>query len=195
MRRSVPLHYTDVGYGHHPIKQLQHRQMFEWIPYFRAHNYNWCNEAGEYDGGRHPIDGFAYHNAMTPAMTEMVEYYDGEELFAQGIVWHPIWRKAAEIMLRADYYPLTECKQDVRDWCALQFDEDGAGYIQVMRNVHAPEEEVTLSPFVACPDKTYTFTEAVSGEVRTISGADLDRDGMTFAMPPKQGQLWFYTSE
>ena len=195
MRRAVPLHYTDVGYGHHPIKQLQHRQMFEWIPYFRAHNYNWCNEAGEYDGGRHPIDGFAYHNAMTPAMTEMVEYYDGEELFAQGIVWHPIWRKAAEIMLSADYYPLTECKQDVRDWCGLQFDEDGAGYIQVMRNVHAPEEEVTLSPFVACPDKTYTFTEALGGEVRTLSGAEIRQKGMAFAMPKKSGQIWFYTSQ
>lgn len=46
MRSSVPLHYTDVGYGHHPIKQKQHRYMFEWIPYFRAHTMNWDNDDG-----------------------------------------------------------------------------------------------------------------------------------------------------
>ncbi len=41
MRRAVTLHYTDVGYGDHPIKQLQFRQMHEWIPYFRSHNMSW----------------------------------------------------------------------------------------------------------------------------------------------------------
>ena len=41
MRRAVTLHYTDIGYGNHPRKQKQHRLMFEWIPYFRAHNMNW----------------------------------------------------------------------------------------------------------------------------------------------------------
>ena len=29
MRRAVPLHYTDVGYGNHPVKQKQHRTLFE----------------------------------------------------------------------------------------------------------------------------------------------------------------------
>lgn len=41
LRRAVPLHYTDVEYGVHPVKQKQHRYMFEWIPYFRAHNMSW----------------------------------------------------------------------------------------------------------------------------------------------------------
>ncbi len=195
MRRAVPLHYTDVGYGHHPIKQVQHRQMFEWIPYFRAHNYNWCNADGIYDGGRHRLDAFAYHNAMTPALTDMTEFYDDDELFAQGRAWHKIWRKAAHIMLDADYYPLTECRTDATGWCGLQFDKDGAGYVQALRNVHAPEDAVTLSLYVHDTDKTYTFTEVLSGEVRTVTGADLKQKGMTFAMPRKTAQMWFYESE
>ena len=195
MRRAVPLHYTDVGYGHHPIKQVQHRQMFEWIPYFRAHNYNWCNPDGNYDGGKHRIDDFAYHNAMTPALTDMTEYYDDEALFAQGIKWHKIWRKAANFMLNADYFPLTECHTTPDGWCGLQFDKDGTGYVQVMRNVQAPQETLTLWPFVHDQAKTYTFTEAISGEIRTVTGADLCENGMTFAIPPKQGQLWFYTCQ
>ena len=40
MRRAIPLQYTDVGLGNHPLKQIQRRYMFEWIPYFRAHTVN-----------------------------------------------------------------------------------------------------------------------------------------------------------
>ena len=195
MRRAVPLHYTDVGYGHHPIKQLQHRQMFEWIPYFRAHNFNWCNSDGIYDGGKHRTDDFAYHNAMTPALTDMTEYYDDAELFAQGIAWHKIWRRAASLMLDADYYPLTECSTRTDGWCGLQFDKDGMGYVQALRNVDAAEETLTVHPFVADASKTYTFTEAISGEVRTLTGTEIMQNGMTFSMPKKSGQMWFYTSK
>ena len=48
MRRGVPLHYTDVGYGNHPIKQMQHRLHFEWIPYFRALIPQSCNPGGSF---------------------------------------------------------------------------------------------------------------------------------------------------
>ena len=195
MRRAVPLHYTDVGYGDHYMKQAQHRQMFEWIPYFRAHNFNWCDDDGNYNGQPHRIDGFAYQNAMVPSMTDMTEYYHDEVQFAQGRTYHAIWRRAATIMLDADYYPLTECRKDVRDWYALQFDKDGAGLVQIIRNVAVESDTFTAFPFVMDESKTYTFTEAVSGEVRTLTGADLAQNGMTFAMPKKSGQMWFYTSQ
>lgn len=54
MRRSVALHYTDVGYGHHPVKQKQHREMFEWMPYFRAHNMSWDKPDGTYGTANKP---------------------------------------------------------------------------------------------------------------------------------------------
>ena len=195
MRRAVPLHYTDVGYGDHPIKQLQHRQMFEWIPYFRAHNFNWCGEDGVYNGQSHRIDGFAYLNAMVPAMTDMTEYYHDEVQFEQGRFYHAIWRKAAKIMLLADYYPLTECRKDARDWYGLQFDKDGAGLIQAIRNVAVESESVTLWPFVADESKTYRFENPVDGRVQIVSGKQLNERGMTFTMPKRTGEVWFYTAE
>ncbi len=195
MRRAVPLHYTDVGYGDHYMKQAQHRQMFEWIPYFRAHNFNWCDEDGNYNGQPHRIDGFAYQNAMVPSMTDMTEYYHDEVQFAQGRLYHPIWRRAAEIMLFADYYPLTECRKDVRDWYGLQFDKDGAGLIQVIRNVAVESESVTLYPFVADENQTYRFENPVDGRVQVIAGKQLAKEGMTFTMPKRSGEIWFYTSE
>ena len=35
MRRSVPLHYSDYGYGLHPVKVDFQRTLFEWLPYFK----------------------------------------------------------------------------------------------------------------------------------------------------------------
>lgn len=97
MRRAV----TDVGYGEHPMKQKQHRQMFEWIPYFRAHTLNHDDDHGNYlTGGEQQVDAFAYHNAMAPAITSMIEYNDSEELFAFGRKMNVIWRRAAALELR-----------------------------------------------------------------------------------------------
>lgn len=109
MRRAVPLHYTDVGYGNHPIKQKPHRLMFAWIPYFRAHNMNWDNpETGAYDSENRPADHYA---AMAPALTDMLEWDADEEAFALARQMQPIWRRAAGMMLSCDYYPLTECRK------------------------------------------------------------------------------------
>ena len=59
-----------------PIKQLQHREMFEWIPHFRAHTMNWDTADGTYGNTNLPLDEFAFQNAMAPAMTCMVEWND-----------------------------------------------------------------------------------------------------------------------
>ena len=41
MRRSVPLHYTDYGYGDHPVKLAFHHTLYEWIPYFKECTLSW----------------------------------------------------------------------------------------------------------------------------------------------------------
>ena len=35
MRRSVPLHYSDFGYGDNPVKLAFHHTLHAWIPYFK----------------------------------------------------------------------------------------------------------------------------------------------------------------
>ena len=85
----------------------------EWIPYFRAHNMSWDNENGTYDPlGNHPLDEFAYMNAMVPAMTNMLNATDDDAAFDLAIRMNAIHKKAAAYMLDGDYYPLTECKKD-----------------------------------------------------------------------------------
>lgn len=193
MRRAVPFHYTDVGYGVHPIKQKQHRMMFEWIPYFRAHAQNWDDENGDYTPGAHrPIDEFAYHCAMAPALTSMIEYYDSEELFSLGIKMTKLWRRAAAYMIAGDYYPLTECRKSNEDYYAMQFarPEEGDGFVQVVRNTKAEAEEFILKLNVDA-DAVYTLEDGETGERFNVNGEDL-KNGFSVDIPKRSGILLFY---
>lgn len=194
MRRAVPLHYTDMGYGNHPTKQKQHREMFEWIPYFRAHSMNWDEPDGSYGGTSHTIDDFAYQNALAPAMTSMLEWNASEELYALSRRFVPIWRKAAELELSCDYYPLTECRADSSDWYAMQFDGGDKGFIQIIRNVKVKSDCITLNNIHVDTDKTYTFTDFLGHRSFSISGKELSEVGFTDKLPPRSGVIWFYTT-
>lgn len=195
MRRAVPLHYTDVGYGDHHIKQKQHRQMFEWIPYFRAHNYNWDEPDGTYNGQSHGIDDFGYHNALAPSLTSMIEFYHPDEVYAVGRRFHPVWRKAAAIELSGDYYPLTACRKDTSDWYAMQFDGENEGFIQIIRNVRVKAENITLLNLYVDVTKTYTFTDELGKRSFTVSGAKLAAEGFSDQLSHRSGVIWFYSKD
>ena len=197
MRRAVPLHYTDVGYGHHPIKQKQHREMFEWIPYFRAHNMNWDNaQTGAYDGHSRPTDTFAFHCALAPALTSMFTYNDTEENFEIGRRMDEVWRAAAEIELAGDYYPMTECRLDPRDFYAMQFDDakERRGFVQVIRNTQVAED--TYAVILPCihENAVYTLTDRETGKSLTLTSNELKK-GFTIALKPRSGVVLFYTYE
>ncbi len=193
MRRSVPLHYTDVGYGNHPVKQKQHREMFEWIPYFRAHTLSWDRDGKYVDWNNAPVDRFAFHCAMAPAVTAMVQYNDSDEIFEVGRTMEPIWRRAAEIMLSGDYYPLTECRKSAEDYYAMQFNDPAhkIGFFQVLRNNACEEESFTVMPFDIESDATYSFENMETGEAFTLLGKDF-AEGYTVSIPKRSGQIWFY---
>ncbi len=195
MRRAVPLHYTDVGYGNHPIKQKQHRLMFEWIPYFRAHNMSWDNpKTGCYDGSNRSVDRFAFHCALAPSLTNMTFYNGPEEEYETAAEMLPIWRRAAELELRGDYYPLTVCRKDPHDWYAMQFDdaESGEGFIQIIRNTQTEEDTFLLHMVVHNPDAQYFFENMESGDMMQLSGAQL-QTGIPLVLAEKRsGAVWFY---
>lgn len=194
MRRAVPLHYTDVGYGAHPIKQKQHRQMHEWIPYFRAHNMSWDRDDAMAAGCEWAEnDMFSFQNAMVPSLTCMTEYNAPEDQFERSREAVKIWRKAAKYTLDGDYYPLTECRKDPSDWYAVQFDDNGEGYVQFIRNMKAENESCTVS-LHAEDGRTYRFTNSATGEefVRT---ADELKAGLTVSLPLRTGVVLFYEAE
>ena len=198
MRRSITLHYTDVGYGIHPTKQLQHRQMFEWIPYFRAHVWSWDHPAtGEYglkaaDSYPRKADKYAFYVALTPSITDMLSYDDDDQLYELSRKMQPIWRKAARLMLTCDYYPLTECRESREDFYAMAFydPDSGIGFLNVVSNNCNPERVFAAKLTMLEQDAAYTLTEAETGKTKTYSGKDL-ATGLPVELPSRSGVIYF----
>lgn len=192
MRRAVPLHYTDVGYGNHPIKQKQHREMFEWIPYFRAHNMSWDNADGSYGHENHDPDEFAYYAAMAPSLTDMTEHDAPKEAMELAAKMQKIWRKAAERMLDGDYYPLTECRKSNEDFYAMQFHnpDTGCGFFQILSNT-CNRKSVFTAKLQAIGDGVYTLTSSKDGSQMVVDAAQL-REGLSFELPRRSSVIWFY---
>lgn len=193
MRRAVPLHYTDVGYGKHEIKQKQFREMFEWIPYFRSHNMSWDKEAVT-ELGREWVenDEFSFQNAIAPAVTYMTWYDAPTEQKQRTITAEKLWRRAAELTLSGDYYPLTECNKSVSDWYACQFDDSnaGKGFLQLVRNYAAEADTLTVFPKL-WEGKRYVFENSSTGETFEMSAQELQK-GFSITIPKRSGVVIFY---
>lgn len=145
LRRGVPYHYTDVGYGSHTIKQKQTRFLNEWTPYYRSHACDWRDENDKYIPGlnRTP-DAFTLLCSFAPAIEiNIPKDIDHKITVAE---YCAIWKKTASVMLDADYYPLTECRKSTKDFYAEQFEipEKGIGFFRIISNVDNENEETVL---------------------------------------------------
>jgi alpha-galactosidase len=192
MRRSVPLHYTDFGYGDHPVKLSFHHVMFEWLPYFKEVTLSWDQQGpARFD---HQVDSYSYQCGLGPMLIACVDIrrddYDWD-LMKRMLA---IWRRAAGLMLDGDYYPLTPIHRTPEKWVARQFDcpETGCGFIQGIRLPKAPEESLAVQPHALQSGAVYTFENMETGEVREMTGGELLKKGFTLALPPRSGAVWFY---
>lgn len=197
MRRGVPLHYTDVGYGDHAIKQKQHRYMFEWIPYFRAHNRSWDVNGEMVWFSDDPfynfhVDDFCYQLACAPALTDIIVYDADDKSFEIARRNHPIWRRAARFMTKADYYPLTEPRFNLEDFYAMEFYEPKtkSGFFQVVSNIKVKEPSFTVR-LTLDDGIDYKVENSATGETRIISGKQLS-EGLEVALSPRTGIIFFF---
>jgi alpha-galactosidase len=195
MRRSVPLHYTDYGYGDHPIKLAFHRTMFEWIPYFKESTLSWDLKGNDrFDDS---ADSYSYHCGMAPMLFATMDIRREDYDFATVRKMIAVWRKAVDLMLYADYYPHTPFHKDAAKWVIWQFNcpESGEGFVQGIRLPAAPEETSTVYLKGILPDANYVFTNDETGETKLIAGEALIRDGFTLTLAPRNGVIWFYHVE
>ena len=193
MRRSVPLHYTDYGYGDHPVKLAFHHTLYAWIPYFKECTLSWDINGPERFDTR--LDSYAYHCGMAPMMFATLDIRRDDYDYALAVRMMDLWRRAAGLMLYSDYYPLTPFHRNAEKWVVRQFDcpGTGRGLIQGIRFPDAPEETVTIHPKGIDPDAMYSLENPETGETRTIPGADLIQDGFTLTLPKRSGAIWFYS--
>ena len=192
MRRSVPLHYTDFGYGNHPVKLSFHHVLFDWLPYFKEVTLSWDLEGqARYD---QRVDSFSYHCGLGPMLIACIDIRRDDYDYDLMKRMLGIWRRAAELVLTGDYYPLTPIHRTPEKWVARQFDcpEIGRGFIQGIRLPACPEETQVVHPKAMHPDAVYLFENPETGETRELSGEALRNHGFTFALPKRQGAIWFY---
>lgn len=195
MRRSVPLHYTDYGYGDHPVKLAFHHTLYEWIPYFKECTLSWdISGNARFD---HRIDSYSYHCGMAPMLFATLDIRRDDYDYALAVKMIAIWRRASDLMLYGDYYPHTPFHRSAEKWVAWQFDnpETGSGFVQGIRLPAASGETLTIHPQALRENASYRFGNAETGETRRIAGDELMRNGFTLALPPRSGAIWFYHVE
>jgi len=192
MRRSVPLHYSDYGYGHHRVKLSFHHVLFQWLLYFKESTLAWDQEGmARYD---RRVDRFAYHCGFGPMLMPTMEIARDDYDFESMRNMIEIWRRAAGLMLTGDYYPLTAVHRTGEKWVVRQFNcpETGRGFIQSIRLPASPFVSLVVKPKGLIPKAVYRFENPETGQTMERTGADLDKDGLVFELPPRAGVIWFY---
>ncbi|HWE63530.1 MAG TPA: alpha-galactosidase [Chloroflexota bacterium] len=191
MRRSVPLHYTDYGYGIHPVKLAFHHTLYAWIPYFKESTLSWDLDATRYED---QIDSFSFHCGMAPMLSLALDIHRDDYDFALARKGVDLWRRASTLLLHGDYHPLTPFSRSGERWVAWQFDRPEAeeGLLQGIRHAACAEDSITIYPQALRPDADYLLENPETGETRELSGSALLDDGFTFALPRRSGAIWFY---
>lgn len=194
MRRSVPLHYTDYGYGNHSIKLAFHHTLYQWIPYFKEVTLSW--DLGGVARFDHVVERYAYHCGLGALLGLGLDIRrdDYDVALAKELI--ALWRRAAEPLLYGDYYPHTPASRSDQAWVAWQFDqpERGHGFLQAIRLPAAPQEHFSFYLQGVDPAANYRFEQAETGEIQEVSGPDLLRDGFPVTLPARSGAIWFYQS-
>jgi alpha-galactosidase len=192
MRRSVPLHYTDYGYGDHPVKLAFQRTLYEWIPYFKEVTLSWdLSGNARFD---HQIEAYAYHCGMAPMLFATLDIRRDDYDYALARKMIAIWRRASNLLLHGDYYALTPAHRSAQAWVARQFHspETDRGLVQGIRLPAAEQATLTVRLHGLRADALYHFENAESGESKEIPGNELIHTGFTFALSPRSGAIWFY---
>jgi len=193
MRRAVPLHYTDYGYGIHPVKLSFHQMMFQWIPYFKEATLSWDQNPEGYDGRFDRfIDSFSFPYGLAAMLFATIDIRRDDYDFALGRALIAMWRRAAPMLLHGDYYPLTPYSRSGEQWVAWQFDrsEFGEGFLQGIRLAACPQETFTVYPKALDPQAEYLLENTETGEQRRLAGGSLLREGLTVPLPVRGGALW-----
>ena len=203
MRRAVPLHHTDFGYGYAPIKQAFSYHHSRWIPYYKSFQGVWeMDPEFGYDHYSVPQEGnftsYAYMNAVAPmyAATSPEHFAENpEDLKYFKETFLPIWEKASPMMLKGDFYGLTgKVKKRYDEWVVFQFNmpDDNEGMIKSMKNDICKDKEIKVKLKGLDKDKIYVFTNAEKpDETFEMSGEEAMRE-VVLTQEEKSAVIWFY---
>jgi alpha-galactosidase len=168
LRRSVPLHKSDMEYANLTAKQAQLYGLAFWVPYFGA---------PVFPADR--VDAYGFRSGIAPMS---VLGYDTRR---DDLDYALLGRLAAEREavvpnLFGDYYPLTTWSAEAAVWMAYQFDrpEAGRGLVQAFRRPDSPYESARFTLRGLEPAATYEIRNVDVAGVRRQSGRELMQIGL-----------------
>ncbi len=201
MRRSVPLHYSDYGYGEHATKLDFHRTMFEWLPYFKETSLSSdIVEATQVGIAAKEGDSFSFHCALAPMLSPALDIKQAHNDFGALRQMVGMWRSVAELLLEGDYYPLTPPGRNGEQWVIWQFHRPAdrgsqagpEGFVQAIRLPGSDNGRAQARLKALRPRAVYTLREAETAEQRELKGATLMEEGLAFELPRRSGSIWTY---
>ena len=202
MRRAVPFHQTDYGYGIHPVKQKFGQLLYSWIPYYRGFCHSWDDEKGEYTNVYYnppphpPCEEYDLFCSFAPMMRiyPIGAIHDRPEAVRLQKEMVALYKRVCHHFTHDDFYALTPHHCSRERWTAWQFDspEAGNGILQFFRNNNAPEETLTVTLRGLSPDARYLLENGRTGEKREMTGTAAMTEGFTEKLEKRHASLWIY---
>jgi alpha-galactosidase len=179
LRRSVPLHKSDMEYPNLTSKQTQLYGLAAWSPYFGA---------PVYPADR--VDVYGFRSGMAP-MTGLgydTRRKDYDFALLRKLVAE--WKQVAPNYY-GDFYPLTGWSFEPDVWMAWQFDrpEAGQGVVQAFRRPQSCYETARFKLRGLDPAATYELKDFDKEGTTKVGGKDLMDKGLLIEMDKAPGAV------
>ncbi|MEP0844083.1 MAG: alpha-galactosidase [Phycisphaerae bacterium] len=177
LRRSVPLHKSDMEYGNLTAKQTQFYGLALWEPYFGA---------PVYPADRVEVYGFRSGIALMTVMGYDTRRGDLDYALLRRLVAQ--WREVNPY-LWGDYYPLTGWSFEPDVWMAWQFHlpDEGKGLVQAMRRPECVYESARFRLRGLDPGSTYRIRDIDRRGETSATGRELIEKGLLVSIPDRPG--------
>jgi len=177
LRRSVPLHKSDMEYPNLTAKQTQLYGLAMWVPYFGAPVYP-ADRVDTYGfrSGIAPMTGLGYDTRR-----DDYDYALLRKLVAE-------WKRVVPNFY-GDYWPLTPWRAEPDVWMAWQFDrpEVGEGVVQAFRRPKSPYESARFALRGLDPSAFYEVRNIDIGAASRLTGRELMDKGLLVTIRARPG--------
>jgi alpha-galactosidase len=179
LRRSVPLHKSDMQYSNLTSKQTQFYGLAFWEPYFGA---------PVYPADRVDVYGFRSGISMMTGLGYDTRRKDYDYALLRKLVAE---RNEVVQNYYGDYYPLTAWSAEPDVWMAWQFyrPEEGKGVIQAFRREQSLYEVARFKLRGLEPDARYTLTNFDVQGTTEFTGKELMEKGLAVTVPDQPGAV------
>ncbi len=177
LRRSVPLHKSDMEYPNLTSKQTQLYGLAFWVPYFGAPVYP-ADRVDTYGfrSGIAPMTGLGYDTRRKDYNYALLR-----KLVAE-------WKQVVPNMY-GDYWPLTPWRAELDVWMAWQFDrpEVGQGVVQAFRRPKSPYASARFPLRGLDASASYEIRNVDVEGTSKLTGRDLMGKGLLVSIPARPG--------